>query len=126
MLLLVLVSAGFFAAAQTKDTTLQQYVGKYTFPEGSFVTSAEITLEGDVLSVTSSQGGSALERKAKDTFAMAAYDGGMIYFSRNADGKVARVKVEVGDILIEGTKDGVTAWFNRNKYFDAPKKIQAR
>ncbi len=126
-MMVLLLCAGLFAGAQqAKDTTLKQYVGKYTFPEGSFVTSAEIKMEGDVLTVTSSQGGSPLERKGQDTFAMTAYEGGMMYFTRNAAGKVAKVKVEVGDILMEGTKDGVTAWFNRNKYFDDRKKIQAR
>lgn len=109
-----------------KDTTLKEYVGKYTFPDGSFVTSADISLNGDVLAVSSSQGGSDLEKRGKDTFAMTAFEGGMMYFYRNAAGKVAKIKVEVGDILLEGTKDGVTAWINRNKWYNKPKEMQAR
>lgn len=123
---LVLLCGTLLANAQAKDTTLKAYVGKYTFPEGSFVTTADITLDGDVLTVNSSQGGSPLEKRGKDTFAMTAFEGGMMYFYRNATDQVARIKVEVGDILLEGTKDGVTAWMNRNKYFDKPKQIQAR
>jgi hypothetical protein len=50
----------------------------------------------------------------------------MVYFFRNAAGKVARIKVVVDDLLLEGSKEGVTAWFNRNKYYDDRKQIQAR
>lgn len=126
MFLAMLPFATLFAAAQAKDTALAQYVGTYAFPEGSFVTTAEIKLEGDVLSVSSSEGGSPLERRGKDTFAITNFDGGMMYFFRNKDSKVARIKVEVGEVLLEGTKDGVTAWFNRNRFFNDRKKIQAR
>ena len=124
-MLAFLVSAGLFAGAQAKDTTLKEYVGKYTFPEGSYVTTAEVNLTGDQLMVTSSEGNSPLEKKGKDTFALVSY-GAMVYFFRNAAGKVARIKVVVDDLLLEGSKEGVTAWFNRNKYYDDRKQIQAR
>ena len=125
--LALMLCAFFSAAAQSKDTTLREYVGKYTFPEGSFVTTAEITLADTVLSVSSSQGGSPLERRGKDTFALTSFDGGIMYFYRNSAGKVAKIKVEVGDVLLEGTKDGVpTAMYNRNKYYDIRKEKQAR
>lgn len=118
------------AQAQTsdmaiKDSTLQQYVGNYTFPEGSFVTSAEISIKDNMLYVNSTQGSSPLERKAKDTFALTNYDG-MAYFFRNADGKVARIKVEVGDILLDGTKAGVTAWLKQHDIYESKKQLQVK
>lgn len=122
-----LLCAFFSVAAQPKDTTLNEYVGKYSFPEGSFVTTAEITLVDTVLSVTSSQGSSVLQKMGKDTFALTAFDGGLMYFYRNTSGRVARIKVEVGDILLEGNKDGVpTAMYNRKQHFNNPKQKQAR
>jgi hypothetical protein len=125
--LAMMLCAFFAVAAQPKDTTLSEYVGKYSFPEGSFVTTAEITLTDTVLSVASSQGGSVLQKMGKDTFALTAFEGGLMYFYRNSAGKVARIKVEVGDVLLEGSKDGVpTALYNRNRYFDDRKQKQAR
>ena len=121
------VCAGIAASAQSKDAPLKEYVGKYTFPEGSFVTAAEITLADTVLSVSSLQGGSPLERRGKDTFALTAFEGGMMYFYRNASGQVAKIKVTVDDILLEGSKEGVpTAWYNRKEYFNNAKQKQAR
>jgi hypothetical protein len=111
------------AAAQ--DTTLQQYVGKYTFPAGSFVTAADIELKENVLHINSVEGSSPLEKKAKDTFALTAY-GGMAYFLRNGDGKVTGVKVEVHDILLEGTKEVTTAWLQRNRYFVAGRSLSVK
>ena len=121
------ICAGFAASAQAKDAPLKEYVGKYTFPEGSFVTTAEITLADTLLAVSSSQGGSPLERRGKDTFALTAFEGGMMYFYRNSSGQVSKIKVEVGDILLEGSKDGVpTAWYNRKNYYVIRKQPAVR
>ena len=126
VLVALLFSATLYAAAQASGS-LNEYVGKYTFPEGSFVTSAEIKLLDSVLSVSSSQGGSPLQKRGKDTFALTAFDGGMMYFFRNSSGQVARVKVEVDDVLLEGTKDGVPmAWRQRDRYLASRKTAQAR
>ncbi|OLY91532.1 hypothetical protein SAMN05444008_103249 [Cnuella takakiae] len=112
--------------AQTKDTALTNYVGKYTFPEGSFVTAAEISMQGNVLSVSSTQGGSVLEKQGVDTFTMKEFEGSRMVFFRNKEGKVARIKVEVDDILLEGAKEGVpTAWL-RPFLTDDRKNKQAR
>lgn len=125
-LMITLLIGSLFACAQAKDTALAEYTGKYTFPEGSYVTSAEISLNGSELMVTSSEGNSALEKRGKDSFSLVSF-GGMVYFYRNTAGKVARIKVEVSDILLEGTKEGVsTAWLNRKMLFNDPKQKQAR
>lgn len=113
--LAVLLFSLFAICGQAQDTTLKQYVGKYVFPEGSIVTSAEIYLEGGNLAVNSARGSSPMEKRAKDTFALTSFDG-MAYFQRNKEGKVSGIRVEVGDILLEGTKDAGTAWIQRNKY----------
>lgn len=112
--------------AQSKDTTLANYVGKYSFPEGSFVTAAEISMQENVLSVSSSQGGSVLEKQGVDTFTLKEFEGSRMVFFRNKEGKVARIKVEINDILLEGAKEGVpTAWL-RPLLTDDRKNKQAR
>ena len=111
--------------AQSADTTLNAYTGTYKFPGGSFVTSAEITVADNVLTVSSDKGSSSLERKGRDTFALTAYDG-ILYFFRNKEGKVAKVKVELQDISFEGTKDGATAWIQRNNLNITRRQLQVK
>lgn len=112
--------------AQSKDTALASYVGKYSFPEGSFVTAAEISMQENALSVSSSQGGSVLEKQGVDTFTLKEFEGSRMVFFRNKEGKVARIKVEINDILLEGNKEGVpTAWL-RPLLTDDRKNKQAR
>lgn len=102
--------AGFAAAAQTSDS-LTIYTGTYKFPEGSIVATAEITVENGILMVNSSQGASPMERQGRDTFAITNF-GGIAYFFRNSNGKVDRVRVEVNNIVLEGTKDVVQLYSN--------------
>lgn len=124
---LALILCAFFTVSAQSNDSLKQYVGKYSFPEGSFVTTAEISLTDTVLTVSSSQGGSVLQKVGKDTFTMTEFEGSVMYFYRNAAGQVARIKVEVGDILLEGTKDGVsTTLYNRSNYNGTLRRIAVR
>lgn len=107
MLLSTFLVAATCAFAQSPDT-LTAYTGTYKFPEGSVVTTAEITVENGVLTVNSSQGASPMERQGRDTFAITNF-GGLAYFFRNGEGKVDRVRVEVGSIVLEGTKQAPAA-----------------
>lgn len=92
-----------FVAAQ-QDTTLQHYVGKYVFKEGSAVPDMTVSLsENGVLVASSVQGSSELKKTEGDVFQIVAYNG-LATFKRNDAGKVGWVKVEVGDIVLEGTR----------------------
>ena len=106
--------------ASAQDSTLKEYVGRYLFPEGSIVPSAEVTLSNNVLSVNSTQGSSVMQKMAKDTFAIISFDG-MAYYRRNDKGVVIGVRVEVGDHILEGVKENATTFFDRQKYFIAPR-----
>jgi hypothetical protein len=107
-----------FCTLNAQDTTLKEYVGTYLFPQGSYVPSAEVSLQDSVLVVSSVEGTSLLQKSAKDTFLLTAYNG-MAYFRRNSKGKVAGIKVVVEDILLEGTKEGVSARRQRKPYSNA-------
>ena len=95
------------ASAQT-DTTLQQYTGKYKFPDGSVISEAQITLEGGSLSVTSSAGVSPLEKQGEDLFAITQFQG-TAKFKRDANKKVVGVSISAMGYELEGTKVEGTA-----------------
>lgn len=103
------------AGAQT-DTSLHEYKGIYKFPEGSATPSVEITIQNGALYANSSIGSATLTRMAKDTFSIPEHNG-MAYFSRNGEGRVKGIRVEVGDLLLEGDKDpAASAWLQRRQW----------
>ena len=83
--------------------TLQQYTGKYKFPDGSIVTEVTVTLDSNSLTISSVMGSSELRKTDRDIFEIVAY-GGIATFKRNTEGKIAGLNIVVGDINIEGTK----------------------
>jgi hypothetical protein len=93
-----------FAILHAQDTTLNEYVGTYKFPEGSVVLSVDIKIENGGLMANSSAGSSALEKISKDTFNLVSYSG-TVYFTRDADKKVNGIKIEVQDTVLEGKKE---------------------
>ena len=101
---LFLFASGFaLVAAAQQDTVLQQYTGKYKFPEGSVVTEVTVTIENGMLMATSNMGGSELRRTDQaDVFEIVAYAGTATF--RRKEGKVNGVQMIVGDTVLEGTK----------------------
>ncbi len=92
----------FLAQAQ-QDTTLQQYTGKYKFPEGSVVTEVTVSLEKGVLYSSSVMGSSELRKTAEsDVFEIVAYNGTATF--KRTEGKITGLHILVGDIIMEGTK----------------------
>jgi hypothetical protein len=89
---------------RAQDSTLDEYVGTYKFPEGSVVPSVDIKLENGVLIGVSSAGSSALERISNDTFNLVQYNG-TVYFIRDANKKVEGIKILAQDTVLEGKKE---------------------
>lgn len=105
--LLLLTITGFVTlnAQQTPPTDpLQEYTGKYKFPEGSAVTEITVTLENGLLYASSAQGNSELKKIEKDIFEIVAYSG-KATFKRDEKGKLNGVRIEVEDLILEGTKE---------------------
>src|SRR5688500_12180858 len=105
--LLLFAMTGFVAlnAQQTSPTdSLQEYTGKYKFPEGSAVTEITVALENGILYASSVQGNSELKRIEKDVFEIVAYSG-KATFKRDEQAKLNGVKIEVEDLILEGTKE---------------------
>ncbi len=108
-LLFFCLSLGMVAVLQAqqspapKDSTLQQYVGKYKFPEGSVVAEVIVALEGEGLTMTSSAGTSALEKKSDDLYTIVQFQG-TAKFNRNADKKIIGVSIDAMGYQLEGTR----------------------
>lgn len=91
-------------AQQTqKDTTLQEFVGKYTFPQGSIISSVTLTIENGSLFSRSSAGESALEKTKEDLFYIIEFKG-TAKFVRDTSGKVSGVIIDASGYHIEGPK----------------------
>ncbi|MFI5185694.1 MAG: hypothetical protein ACHQF0_03165 [Chitinophagales bacterium] len=113
MLFLLVLNAFTFLNAQ--DTTLNEYVGTYTFPEGAPVPTVEIKIENGILMANSSAGSSVLEKISKDTFNLVAYNGN-VYFTRDSVKKVNGIRIEVQDTILEGKKETVGLSINHFRY----------
>ncbi len=97
------VIAAFSARAQ--DTTLTQYTGKYVFPEGSSPADAQVTFDGNNLTITASLGTANLKHLSGDSFSIPQYNG-TVDFLRDSTQKVTGIKVQisVADIDVEGKR----------------------
>jgi len=92
------------STANAQVDSLQEYTGKYNFPEGSPVTEIGVIVESGVLTATSVMGNSELKKSdTKDVFELVAYSG-LASFKRNEDGKIIGLFIQVQDINMEGTK----------------------
>ena len=107
MMICLMLGIVAFVHAQDKDSTLQDFVGKYKFPEGSIVSEVTVSVEGTGLVMGSSVGNSALVKIGEDLFSITAYDGSA-QFKRDANKKVIGVSINAGGYALEGTKsDGI-------------------
>jgi len=114
-----------FILLRAQDTTLNEYVGTYTFPEEGPVTTVDVKLENGSLVASSTAGSSPLERISKDTFNLVTYNG-KVYFSRDSTKKVSGIKIEVEDTILEGKKESLDLVISDNsKYSPWKRKYRA-
>lgn len=97
--------AFLFAAVFTMraQDSLQQYVAKYKFPDGSVVTEIEVVVENGVLTINSAMGNNTLEKTKTDEFYLSVYQA-TVTFVRNEAKKITGVKIETPSLLLEGTR----------------------
>ena len=99
---LLMIIGSISLNAQTDS--LEQYTGKYKFPEGSPVTEIGIVVENGTLMAASAMGNSEFRRTdTKDVFEVVAY-AGTATFKRNDQNKIVGVLIQVQDVTMEGTK----------------------
>ena len=102
------------ATAQAPVDSLREYVGVYKFPPGSEMISLEITVVNGGLFGTTNMGSGSLVRVNKDTFSIPEHNG-IAYFSRNAEKKVVRIHLEVGELILDGEKENSSIAMHRNQ-----------
>jgi len=117
MLLMGIVFLGIFVSVQAQDSPLKEYLGKYTFAEGSPVTEVVLTVQDSVLVSTSSVGAFPLEKKGVDTFYLAAYDA-LVIFKRDGNNAVTGVGINVQGMELIGTKAAASSALKQDFYFE--------
>ena len=93
---MTLILMGAFLSVNAQQGPLNDYLGKYVFPQGSPVAEVSLTLEDSSLVINSAMGSTPLEKKGVDSFYLAQYDA-LVIFKRK-DGKM----VESISIMVQG------------------------
>lgn len=99
--------AGSLVYLYAQDS-LQQYTGKYNFPEGSVVREITVSLENNTLQVGSMIGSATLVKETEDSFTMPAFNATAM-FKRDSNKKITNVSIDVMGLKLEGTKEAETA-----------------
>jgi hypothetical protein len=101
VLSLLLCIAGVIHA----QDSLKVYTGRYIMNEGAPVPDIEIVFEGGVLTAKSAQGDAELEKTStSDEFKVPLHNG-IAKFLRGAANKITGIRVEIGTMVLEGTKE---------------------
>ena len=91
------------------NPSLEDFVGKYVFPEGSVIPDVTVTLNGSALNMASVQGSSVLNELGKDSFQIVEFSG-IAVFKRGEDKKVTGVHIEAMGYVLDGQKQSGGLW----------------
>lgn len=111
ILLAVCLWAGIAAVnAQTpSEPPLEDYTGKYVFPEGSVVPEVDVTITDGALFMTSVAGSSVCTRLSVDSFQIVEFSG-IAVFKRGDDKKVNGVHIDAMGYVLDGQKKSDGSW----------------
>lgn len=116
--LMTSIMMGVLFSVHAQTSSLKDYVGKYTFPDGSPVAEVNITAVDTVLTLNSAMGATGLEKKGPDSFYLAAYDAPVV-FKRDANNVVVSVSILVQGMELVGKKvSATTAYIKEDFYHD--------
>ena len=105
----------FFALgmqANAQDSTLNHYVGRYTFSAESPVPYVDVKVVDNILMAESASGNSVLQRTEGDAFFVVEFNG-VALFLRNENNKVVKLKLSVQGLEMEGTKEAVAIFTHK-------------
>jgi len=88
---------------------LEDFIGKYTFPDGSVVPEVDVALSDKVLTMSSTAGNSVLTELGIDSFQIVEFSG-IAVFKRGDDKKVNAVHIEAMGYVLDGQKKINGAW----------------
>lgn len=95
--------------AQTPKPPLEDFVGKYVFPDGSVVPEVDVILSNNALTMSSSAGTSVLTELGIDSFQIVEFSG-IAVFKRGDDKKVNAVHIEAMGYILDGQKKSGGLW----------------
>lgn len=97
-----------YLAVNAQTDSLQQYTGKFKFPDGSPVTEITVSVDNGLLMAASAMGSTEFKpTSTPDVFEIVIY-GGTATFKKK-EGKVTSLQILVGDVNMEGEKtEGIT------------------
>ena len=107
--IILFLSIGLITVTISAQDTLQQYTGKYIFPDGSVVPEVDVTLTEEALYMSSVAGTSSLVQLGIDSFAITEFNG-IALFKRNEDKKVNAVYIDAMGYVLEGKKQEDGSW----------------
>ena len=111
----------FYTAINAQDS-LQQYTGKYVFPDGSVVPDVEVILSGNALTMTSVSGTSSLVQLGVDSFQIVEFSGTSV-FKRNDDKKINAVHIEAMGYVLDGQKQATGVWIFSVAYLSPSREL---
>ncbi|MEO7982838.1 MAG: hypothetical protein ABI688_02030 [Bacteroidota bacterium] len=92
-----------FITLNAQTDSLQQYTGKYKFPDGSPVAEITVTVDNGLLMASSTMGSTEFKpTSTADVYEVVAYSGTATF--RKKEGKVTGLQILVGDLIMEGVK----------------------
>lgn len=113
---LTLILIGAFVSVNAQTSPLNDYLGKYVFPQGSPVAEVTITIEDSSLVINSAMGSTQLEKKGVDSFYLATYDALVIF--KRANGKsVESISILVQGTELEGKKEASPAAIKEDEFY---------
>lgn len=110
-----------FSAVNAQTDSLQQYTGKYIFPDGSVVPSVDVTLSEGALSMSSVAGSSALNQLGVDSFEVVQFTGTAV-FRRGEDKAINGVHIEAAGYILDGQKQSNGVWILREFFIPVNKE----
>jgi hypothetical protein len=99
------------------DSTLNEFTGRFVFPEGGIIADATVVLEGGQLSMITSVGTSVLTKSGIDSFTIVEYSG-LAVFKRSAENKINGIHIDAAGYIMDGAKEEVKGI--GNLYFVKP------
>ena len=99
-------------SAQTKTENkpkLDDFVGRYVFPDGSVVPDVTVVVSDNTLNMSSAAGASELTELGVDSFNIVQFSG-LAAFKRGDDKKVNAVHIEAQGYVLDGTKQSNGSW----------------
>jgi len=103
--ILLLISFIFCVSLSAfSQESLEQYSGKYQFPDGNMIKEVFVTLENGSLVISSAFCNALLVKDAGDNFTIPAFKGTAV-FKRDQSKKVTSVTIALKDLKLDGIKD---------------------